>query len=60
MVSKNFYPQFEKYNEALNLIGLGRDMIDFSDVSDENTIKICEFIKKLAVIEKLKGKDGRR
>ncbi len=36
---------FNKYNKYLNEFGFGDYAIDFSDVSTENIIKLCEFIK---------------
>ena len=38
---------FEEYESFLNSIGFGDYMIDFSDVSTENVIKICQYIKTL-------------
>jgi len=37
---------FKKYDKYLNKFGFGNYMIDFSDVSDKNMIKLCEFIKQ--------------
>jgi len=45
MVSIDF--DFSKYERYLNKIGFGDYALDFSNVSDGDAIKICEFIKKL-------------
>ena len=36
---------FKKYEKYLNKFGFGDYMIDFSDVTNENMTKLCEFIK---------------
>jgi len=43
-----------KYDKELNKFGFGNYMIDFSDVSDKNMIKLCEFIK--STLEEENGK----
>ena len=45
MTSGNF--DFKPYDKYLEDIGFGEYMIDFSDISDSDALKICEFIKKL-------------
>lgn len=45
----NKYLKIEEYEAYLKEFGFGDYMIDFSDVSAENAIKLCEFIKGMVI-----------
>lgn len=40
---------FQIYKKYLNEFGFGDYTIDFSDVTDKNMIKLCEFIKTIVI-----------